>query len=142
MSRAELDSNRRSGGPRTGRPPQSQRRSMRGCTIGMEFVRTDVEEKEETNTVKDHLTRNILKYKGENPNNRPRIRRMSKEMLETVERINTLIRDQISDISTLSDLVDSVYERAITVGKIHDAMPTTTERLSKMRTILGVSNKS
>ncbi|KAL3265726.1 hypothetical protein HHI36_009929 [Cryptolaemus montrouzieri] len=142
MSRAESDSSRRSCWPRTGTAPQPERSSIRRSTMSMEFVKNEVEEKEETNTIKDHLTGKILKYKGENPNNRPRIPRMSqsKKMLETVETINILIRNHISDIS-FSKL--NVYAGAITVCEIHDAMQTIPDRrLSENNTqIVNISKK-
>ncbi|KAL3266488.1 hypothetical protein HHI36_010658, partial [Cryptolaemus montrouzieri] len=44
-----------------GYSPQSKRRLMRRSTMGLEIVRNETAEKEETSTVKDHLTPNLLK---------------------------------------------------------------------------------
>ncbi|KAL3273302.1 hypothetical protein HHI36_014755, partial [Cryptolaemus montrouzieri] len=49
----------------------------------------------EVDKIKDHLARNLLKYKGATPTSRPKIPRMtqSKKMMGNVETINNLIRE-------------------------------------------------
>ncbi|KAL3265742.1 hypothetical protein HHI36_009943, partial [Cryptolaemus montrouzieri] len=76
--------------------------------------------------IKDHLPRNLLKYKGATPISRPKIPRktQSKEMMGNVETINDLIREQMDDVSTLDGLVDLVYAGSVTVCEIHRILPT------------------
>ncbi|KAL3287175.1 hypothetical protein HHI36_001654 [Cryptolaemus montrouzieri] len=121
ISKGELDAIRKSCWPRTDTPPQQRRRSGRRSAV--DSVNSgDVE----VDNIKDHLARNLLKYKRANPSSRPKIPKMtqSKEMMGNVETINNLIREQMDDVSTFDDLVALVYVGSITVCEIHGTVLT------------------
>ncbi|KAL3281878.1 hypothetical protein HHI36_005083 [Cryptolaemus montrouzieri] len=89
------------------------RSSIRPNTI----INEGPESNEETNDIKNHLKNNLLKYRDLNSSSRPKIPRMtqSKEMLKSVNLINSLIQGQVADVLSIGDLVDLVYAGAVTV---------------------------
>ncbi|KAL3281791.1 hypothetical protein HHI36_004992 [Cryptolaemus montrouzieri] len=80
---------------------------------------TSAEGEGELENVKEHLSRNKLKYVGQKPEDA-----RSKEMERRVGRIIVLIQQQLDEVFTLNDLVDVVHAAADTVCEIHKTIPT------------------
>ncbi|KAL3268720.1 hypothetical protein HHI36_007822 [Cryptolaemus montrouzieri] len=126
ISKAELDSIRKRCWPRTSTPPQQRRHSGKRSVINAVADDSENSSDVEVDNIKNHLARNLLKYKGATPSSRTKIPRMiqSKEMMGNVETINDLVREQMNDVSTLDGLVDLVYAGSVTVCEIQGTLPT------------------
>lgn len=74
-----------------------------------------------TTRLERDLLKNLYLYSGLSPQNRPKIPRMKglKKLLENVQKINSLIRNQISSTSSIQEIVDLVYAAAVTVCEEH-----------------------
>ncbi|XP_044751668.1 uncharacterized protein LOC123311664 [Coccinella septempunctata] len=70
-----------------------------------------------TTKLERNLLKNIYKYYGLSPKNRPKIPRMkgSKKLLECVQRVDLLLETHITPNTTLQTMVDYVYAGAITI---------------------------
>ncbi|XP_045466652.1 uncharacterized protein LOC123675347 [Harmonia axyridis] len=123
LSRAEMENIRVSCYPLE--TPQEQcsqaegnnsRRSLLRVRHSGLFVRN-----EQTEMIEQQFFQNLMKFSGINPESRPKIPRLqhSKQVLETVKCLNSVLSGHLENVDTLIGLVDIVYAGAATICEMH-----------------------